>query len=249
VCSPCPTHDAQIVFPTPQACASALYAALYHEFSSPAKRQETVAALVAHCGAPAAREVDCALAVLAGIAAEESRAEDTERRRRVKAHFSSKPTVPSAGNSNSNSSSGGPATLRTFSAFLKSLLVEDLRSLDERQLRVLFTVIFQCSCVVKKDHDADRARTTTSSSSSSSGMGVGGGGKENRHGNGATRAAGTGAVAVGPRWVLLPPDDVMILLKKCSASTELKVRSSQLPVACGRVEKTPHVRSLLLRTT
>jgi hypothetical protein len=195
---------------------------VYHEFSSPAKRQETVAALVAHCGAPAAREVDCALAVMAGIAAEESRAEDTERRRRVKAHFSSKPAAPSAGNSNS----GGHATLRTFSAFLKSLLVEDLRSLDERQLRVLFAVIFQCSCVVKEDHDADRAHSSSSSSSSS---GMGGGGKENRHGNGATRAAGMRAAAVGPRWVLLPPDDVMILLKKCSASTELKVRSSQWP--------------------
>ena len=169
---------------------------------------------MAHCGSPAAREVDCALGVLADVAAGESCAEYAERRRRVKAQCASKPTSSAGAYANAH------GTLRSFSAFLKALLVEDLRGLHERQLRVLFTLVFQCSCTVKEDHEGDRGRAASSSSSSSSSSSGGVGGKENRPCNASVRTA----AVVAPRWALHPPDDVMILLKKCSASTELKVR-------------------------
>ena len=60
--------------------AAHLYLHLYQEYSTATRRQEIVAALVAHCGAPSGREVDWALAVLGEVAGVEARVEWEGRR-------------------------------------------------------------------------------------------------------------------------------------------------------------------------
>ena len=101
-----------------QSFGRTLYQSVYQEFTSASHRQEVIARLVSHAGAPSKSEVDCTLQSLLAIC-----------------DFSDR---------NLSHRGGEPTTLRSFLPFIKSLL-DDLTSFTFEQNRVLFGILFRCT--------------------------------------------------------------------------------------------------------
>ena len=74
-------------------------------------------------------------------------------------------------------------TLHTFASFLKTLLIEDVRSLAEPQLRVLFKTLFQCACDVTEEPPVNGNGSGSGSSGSNTTSGSGNSNSNSSNGN------------------------------------------------------------------
>ena len=213
-------------------------------------RQEVVAALVSHAGSPVEREKDSAFSILLYISNLESKVEERARGRKILIERKTKltnaeqclqPTLSTRyadvhnNNKNNNSnydsnSHDNNVTLRDFGNFLKTLF-EDIGTLSEEQLRSLFYLIFQNSCIaseVLREGDCHNSNGNNNNNNNNN---------DNNSNNNDSRSSIncdnngnniSNILLTKPSkrslWAFRPPDDVMILLKKYSGSMERRLR-------------------------